>query len=140
VKSLRVAAAGTSPLDSTYGNLTLTLVITNTSASKTYGVGLFHHFYDSLTLLNKRNEEFKAFRISGIETGFGDNDGRFQGSLTEIAPRGAIVVIANAQGSWSAGRPGDFRPYYLQAPFVFAEQQDGAYPNQKKYNLVVDIK
>jgi hypothetical protein len=136
VQSLRLAGGGTSPLDSTYGNLTVTLVLTNTSASKSYGVALAHDFYNTLTVANNRGERFKTFRISGIEFRLNGEPG---GPMTSVPPRSAIRVTVEAQAAWT-GRPGDFRPYELQGLFLFDEEENGQHPNPKKYNFVTEVK
>src|SRR5580765_5002748 len=75
------------PGDAIYGFAKLTFVITNTSATTTYGVAVNPDIYNNLNLSNSRGDEFKATEISGIEKAFESGDG-FSGALTDIPPRG----------------------------------------------------
>ncbi len=126
------------PGDNIYGSARLTFIITNTSATTTYGVAVNPDFYNKFNLSNSRGDEFKATEVSGIDTAFESGSG-FAGSLTDIPPKTAITIVSKSQVRW-VGKPGEYRPYRLQAIVYFSEESEGRYPNQRKYNLVLDIK
>ena len=126
------------PGDSRYGFAKLTIIITNTSATTTYGVAVHTDIYNNLNLSNSRGDEFKATEISGIEKAFASGDG-FRGAVTDIPPKTAITITSKSQVLWN-GRPGDYRPYRLQTEIIFSEEASGRYPNLRKHNLIVDIK
>ncbi len=127
------------PGDKVYGFARLTLTITNTSATTTYGVGVNPDFYNHFNLSNSRGDEFKAIEVSGIETAFERGGGEFNGALTDIPPRTTITIVSKSQVRW-AGKPGDYRPYRLQTEIVFGIEEQGRHPDLKKHNLVLDIK
>ena len=87
---------------------------------------------------NNRGDEFRVTEVSGVEKAY-DAGGRFEGSMTYIPPKSAITVLAKSQVRWS-GKAGDYRPYRFQTVVVFGEENQGRYPNAKKYNLVLDVK
>ena len=126
------------PGDNYYGFARLTLVLTNTSDSKTYGVALLSNPYDSFNLTNNRGDEFRATDVSGVETAF-DRGGRFFGSVTDIPPKSSITISSRSQVRWT-GRPGDYRPYRLQTVIIFGGERQGRHPDLRKYNLVLDVK
>ena len=117
----------------------LTLIITNASASKTYGVALEGYFYDHFNLSNSRGDEFKTTEISGIDMGSDSGVGTFRGKMTDILPRTAITIVSKSQVAWS-GKSGDYRPYRLQTMVIFGTEENGRYQDLKKHNLVIDIK
>ena len=126
------------PGDNVYGFASMTLIITNASDSKTYGVAFNPDFYDKLNLSNSRGDEFKATDVHGIDTAFDHNDGQYQGSFTDVLPRNSIMITAKSQVRWT-GRPGDYRPYRLQTVVIFGIESEGRYPDLKKYNLVLSV-
>jgi len=127
------------PGDNIYGSARLTFIITNTSATTTYGVAVNPDFYNKFNLSNSRGDDFKATEVSGIDTAFESGDGTLRGSFSDIPPKTAITIVSKSQVRW-VGKPGEYRPYRLQAIVYFSEELDGRYPNQRKYNLVMDIK
>lgn len=127
------------PGDNIYGFARLTFIITNTSATTTYGVAVNPDFYNKFNLSNSRGDDFKATEVSGIDTAFESGNGALQGSFTDIPPKTAITIVSKSQVRW-AGKSGEYRPYRLQAIVYFSEESEGRYPNQRKYNLVMDIK
>lgn len=126
------------PGDAVYGFAKLTFIITNTSATLTYGVAVHPDIYNHLNLSNSRSDDFKATEISGIEKAFESGTG-FSGALTDVPPKSAITITSKSQVRWTT-KPGDYRPYRLQAEIVFGEEVDGRHPNLRKHNLIVDIK
>lgn len=126
------------PGDNVYGFARLTLIITNTSASQTYGVAVNPDFRNKFNLVNSRGDQFEVTEVSGIDTAF-DGFGGFRGSVTDISPRSSITIVAKSQVRWT-GRPGEYRPYHLQTEVVFGAESMGRHPDLRKYNLVLDIK
>jgi hypothetical protein len=116
----------------------LTLIVTNTSASVTYGVGINPDFYNTFNLSSRRGDTFRATEVTGIDTVFQGFDG-YRGSLTDIPPRSAITIVSKSQVGW-IGKAGEYRPYRFQTEVVFGAESDGRYPDKRKYNLVLDIK
>lgn len=126
------------PGDAVYGFAKLTFIITNTSATTTYGVAVHPDIYNHLNLSNSRSDDFKATEISGIEKAF-ESGGGFSGALTDVPPKSAITITSKSQVRWTT-KPGDYRPYRLQAEVVFGEEVDGRHPNLRKHNLILDAK
>jgi len=126
------------PGDDRYGFARITLVIANNSPTKTYGVAIKSDPYNTFNLSNSRGDEFKATDVTGIETTFDINHG-FQGPMTDILPKSSITITSKSQVQWT-GRPGEYRPYRLQAIVFFGPEANGRYSGLRKYNLVVDIK
>ena len=124
------------PLDY-YGTTKLTLVISNASTSKTYGIAVSD--YDrNWHLNNSREEEFETFEVNGIAMG-GLTFGNLWGSITDIPPKCSITIVAKSHLRWN-GKPGDYRPYRLQTEVLFGVEDKGRYVDLKKHNLVLDIK
>lgn len=118
----------------------LTLILTNTSATQTYGVGIEPGIYKTFNLSNSRGDEFSANEVVGIEKIFGREDGRFQGNLTRIPPRGSITITSKSQ-HFAQQTISDYRPYRLQTVFIWGtETSNDQYADLKKYNLILDIK
>jgi TolB-like protein len=117
----------------------LTFIITNTSATQTYGVAVHPDFYNKFNLSNSRGDEFKGTEVTGIDTAFDRNDGRFQGSMTDIPPNGYITIVAKNQLT-SYEKTRDYRPYRLQTELIWGVEDNGRHPDLKKCNLVLDIK
>jgi len=126
------------PGDNIYGFASMTLVITNTSDTKTYGVALNPDFYNKLNLSNSRGDEFKATEVHGVDTAFQGGNGMFMGSVTDVFPKSTVIITAKSQVRWN-GRPGDYRPYHLQTEVVFGVESQGRHPDLKKYNLLLDV-
>lgn len=126
------------PGDNYYGYASLTMVITNTSATTTYGVAFEADPYNNLHLSNSRGDEFKATELKGVGTAFKSYNG-YQGELTDVPPNSAITITSKSQVQWN-GKPGDYRPYRIEAIVFFGEEDQGRYPNLRKYNLVIDAK
>lgn len=126
------------PGDQIYGYARLTLIITNTSATTTWGVAVNPSIYQYFNLFNERGDEFKATEISGIETAF-EAYGGFQGKVTDIPPNSAIKVVSKSQVRWT-GNPGEYRPFHFQTEVIYGAESQGRHPELKKYNLVLDVK
>jgi TolB-like protein len=125
---------------STYASTVLNFIITNTSASKTYGVAYLGNPYTDVNFNNNRGEAFKGTEVIGIDAG-GLNQGTTWGTFTDIPPRTAITIISKNQIIWKgAARPGDYRPYRFQTMIFFGEENLGRYSNVRKHNLILDIK
>jgi curli biogenesis system outer membrane secretion channel CsgG len=122
------------------GQAMLTMVIANTSETKTYGVAVSANIFDNanFNLSNDRGEEFERRSLSGISS-MKDFGGRYEGSPTEIPPRSSITITSKFQLQWT-GKPGDYRPYHLQTVLLYSEEDRGQYPNIKSCNLVLDVK
>ena len=134
----RVESINLTPGDSIYGYATLTLVITNTSISLTYGVGVNPDFYNKMNFSNGRGDVFKVTEVTGIDTVYQTFSG-FSGSTTDIAPQSAITIVAKSQVHWS-GKAGDYRPYRFQTEVVFGAEAKDSMLEMRKYNLVLNIK
>jgi curli biogenesis system outer membrane secretion channel CsgG len=133
-----VESLNVTPGDGHYGYATLTLIITNTSASLVYGVGVNPDFYHSFNLSNRRGDVFRATEVTGVGTIYQSFAG-FSGSLTDISPKSAITIVAKSQVGWM-GQAGEYRPYHFQTEVTFSPKTDGRYPEMRKYNVVLDIK
>ncbi len=128
------------PSDSTYGYARLTLIITNTSDSKTYGVAMEYDPVNHFTYSNSRGDNFQTTEVTGIEPGLIDQySGAFSGSMTDIPPKSSIIIVSKSYARWN-GKSGDYRPYRLQTLIFFGEENLGRYQNVGKFNLVTDIK
>lgn len=121
-----------------YSIASLTLVITNMSESKIYGVAFHPDHYNNFNLSNSRGDEFRAYEVNGIDKAY-EGFGGLHGSMSDIPPRSAIKVSSKSSVRWN-GKSGDYRPYRLQTVVIFSEEKQGRYPNPKKYNLVLDVK
>ena len=133
VESLRVTTAGPR-----YSLAKLTLLITNTSETLTYGVAAVYGWNDTFHLSNDRGDEFQGTDLRGIEK-FSQSNGGEVGKMTELPPKSGISVVFASQ-AYSEAKPGDYRPYRFQAEFGFGVQAKGRYSDARKYNLVLDIK
>ena len=134
----KVTSFTLNPGDNMYGYGQLTLTITNTSATTTYGVAVNPDFYNKFNLSNDRGDEFKATEVNGISTVFQGYNG-WQGHMTDIPPQSSIRITSKSQVRWN-GSPGEYRPYHFQTEVVFGPASKGRYQNLTKYNLVLDIK
>jgi TolB-like protein len=126
------------PADAAHAYAKLTFIITNASATTTYGVGVHPDIYQHFNLSNSRGDDFQATEISGIEKAVTSAYG-FGGALTDIPPKSAITITSKSQVLWT-GKPGDYRPYRLQTEVVFGEEVNGRPSNLRKHNLILDIK
>lgn len=133
VQSIRMLAG-----DAIYGSATLTLVISNTSATTTFGVDIPNNIYNDFNLSNDRGDEFKATEVTGISRAFKGYAG-YQGEFTEIPPRSAIKLVSKSQVRWT-GKPGEYRPYHFQTTFMFGAESKGRLADIDEYNFVVDVK
>lgn len=135
VESLRISNSGN------YGNAKLTLIITNTSPTDTYGVAFNSDLLHNASLSNDRSDEFQVLEASGVETGYtSDYNHSFSGSFTDIPPNTSITVVTKSQILWNGrGKPGDYRPYRFQTVVFFSTESQGRYSNVRKYNLIKDI-
>lgn len=127
-----------SPGWSPYSLGRLTLIMTNTSASQTYGVALLQGFHDNFNFSNSRGEQFETTEVSGIGTAY-DAVNRTFGTLTDIPPKSSITLVAKSQVRMD-GKAGDYRPYRLSTIVYYGIESKGRYNDIKKYNLVMDIK
>lgn len=125
------------PGDNVYGAASTTLIITNTSATTTYGVAFEADPYKNLHLTNKRGDEFQSIELKGVGTAFKRPDALY-GELTDIPPKSAITITSKSQVQWN-GKPGDYRPYRLAVIVFFGEEAQGRHPNIRQYNLVLDV-
>jgi TolB-like protein len=121
-----------------YGFATLTLIVSNTSNSETYGVAFPPDRYRDIDFRNSRQDWFEVTDVAGIESAFEQN-GQLRGSLTDIPPQTSISVVAKSQVRWN-GKPGDYRPYRFQTMVIFGHESKGQYNNVRKYNLILEIK
>jgi TolB-like protein len=126
------------PGDNVYGFASLSLIISNKSAAKTYGVAVNPEIYSHFNLSNDRGDEFKATEIHGVETAFESGNGRYQGGMTDIPPKSKIRITSKSQVRWQ-GRPGEYRPYHLQTVILFGEEEKGRHLNIRKYDLFADF-
>jgi hypothetical protein len=126
------------PGDNFYGYAVLTIIVSNTSDTKTYGVAFPQDIYNGLNLRNSRGEAFRATDLNGVERAY-DRGGQFLGNVTDIPPKSSITITSRSQVRWT-GRPGDYRPYRLQAMMVWGEETQGRHPNLVTLNYVEDIK
>jgi TolB-like protein len=117
---------------------TLTLVITNMSSSETYGVGLQKGFRNNFSFSNSRGEAFEVTEVTGIGTVFESFNG-LSGQLTDIPPKSSIVLVAKSQAALE-GKAGDYRPYRMSTVVYYGTEDQGRYPEVKKYNLVLDVR
>ena len=124
------------PGDNVYGAASWTLIITNTSATTTYGIAFESDPYKNLHISNKRGDEFQTIELKGVGTAFKRYDG-LHGELTDIPPKSAVTITSKSQVQWN-GKPGDYRPYRFAAIVFFGEENQGRYPNIRQYNLVLD--
>lgn len=125
------------PDNGSYGFARLTMIVTNTSDSVTYGVAINGDFYNTFNLSNDRGDEFKATEVTGIGTG-GQTFMGFQGQFSEVPPKTAIKLVSKSQVRWS-GKSGAYRPYHFQTEFYFGIEKQGRYVDLKKYNFVSDV-
>lgn len=134
VESLRILPR----TDPAYWRTRLTLIITNTSATQTYGVAMHQNCFEHFKLSNGNGEDFDACDVTGINNGFVD-EGRFYGSMTDIPPGGSITIVANSQRMTNEKTVGMF-PFRLQTGLYWAIDVNGRYPNVKTHNLIMDVK
>lgn len=134
----RIHSVDLLPGDGIYGFAVLTLVITNVSDAKTWGIALHPDHYNNFNLRNSRGEEFKATELEGVEKAF-ESPGGFRGSVTDIPPNSAITITSKSQVAWK-GSTGDFRPYRLNTVAVYGEATMGRHPNLRKHNLSLETK
>lgn len=116
----------------------LTMVITNTSETTTFGVAVNTDVYQKFILANDRGDEFRTIDVDGIERGFEGYTG-FQGSMTDIPPRSAIKIVSKSQTIWN-GTPGEYRPFHFHTEIFFSPVSQGRHTEFSKYNLVLDVK
>jgi hypothetical protein len=126
------------------GFVNYSLTITNTSASDTYGVAMKAAWAGTasgdLSIKNSRGDEFRVDQMDGIECVTEMSGGGVMGKLTEMLPSTSIVITGKSTAPWRDGKPGDYRPYRLQAMMFFGLESQGRYSDIKKRNLVLDIK
>ena len=134
----KIESLDVTPGDGHYGYATMTLIITNTSASKTYGVAINPDFYRNFNLSDSQGNVFRATEVRGIETIFQSFNG-MHGAITGIAPKSAITITARSQVGWM-GKAGEYRPFHFQTEVVFGVANNGSMTEAKKYNLALEIK
>ena len=123
--------------DNMSGVVGITMVITNTSASLTYGAAFARHVLSSdMHLTNDRGDQFDVIRLNGIEL---RDKYSFNGRLTDIPQNSSITVTAQGISRWN-GKPGDYRPYHLQIVVFFGVEEKGQYSNIREYNVTTDVK
>ena len=119
------------------GVVSITMVITNTSASLTYGVAFARHVLSSdMHLTNDRGDQFDVIDLNGIDL---MEKNSFIRKLTDIPPSSSITVTAQGVSKWN-GKPGDYRPYHLQILVFFGVEEKGQYSNIREYNVTTDVK
>jgi len=134
----KIESLNVTPGDGHYGYATMTLIITNTSTSKTYGVAVNPDFYKNFNLSDSQGNVFRATEVKGVETLF-QGFGGYRGSITGIAPKSAITITAKSQVGWM-GQAGEYRPYHFETEVLFGEAAKGNIAEVKKYNLVLEVK
>jgi TolB-like protein len=125
------------PGDSFYGYVTFTLLLTNSSATDSYGVALKQD-RNKINLTNSRGEEFEVYELDGVDFAFEAFDG-LRGKFTDVLPSSSVSVTGKGRVRWN-GKPGDYRPYRLQSETYFAVESSGRYPNKRKFNLILTAK
>jgi TolB-like protein len=134
----QVESINVTPGDGVYGYATLTLTITNTSASLTYGVSANPDFYNKMNLSDSQGNVFRMTEVTGIETAYEGFRGVI-GKASEIDPQSAITIIAKSQVRWS-GNAGEHPPYRFQTELIFGAMSKGSVIEIRKYNLSLNIK
>ena len=134
----KIESLNVTPGDGHYGYATMTLIITNTSKSLTYGVAVNPDFYKNFNLSDSQGNVFRATEVKGVETLF-QGFGGYRGSITGIAPKSAITITAKSQVGWT-GQAGEYRPYHFETEVLFGEAAKGNISEVKKYNLVLEMK
>ena len=115
----------------------LTLSIANVSKTETVGIALDSDIYQTVTLSNSRSDVFKTADVFGITKAY-VRDGRYFGELTDIEAGGIIKVTIKSQLVPSSNTK-DYRPYRLQAVFIWGLESNGRHPKTKAENVVIDI-
>lgn len=133
----KVISVGLIPDSPGFGVVKLTFMITNSSATDTYGVAVNEDHYKNYHVSNDRGDEFNAVEVTGIEKVYNSFAG-IQGTFTEIAPHSAIRIQSKSQTIWR-GKAGDYRPYHLQTEIFFDVASKGRYADVRKYNFQADI-
>lgn len=121
-----------------YGIATLSLLLTNTSETITYGVAFPDDPQHNINLSNSRGDEFTITDLQGIKTAH-ESNGSYYGSITDIPPKTGIIVTSKSQSLLAGKTAGDLRPYRLQTMLIFGEENQGHH-QLKTYNLVLDMK
>lgn len=124
--------------DGVYGYATLTLIITNTSASLTYGVSANPDFYNKMNLSDSQGNVFRMTEVTGIETAY-ESFRSITGKASEIAPQSAITIVAKSQVRWS-GSAGEHPPYRFQTELIFGAMSKGSVIEVRKCDLALNIK
>jgi hypothetical protein len=131
----RIESINLNPGDNYYGYIAFSIIITNTSATDTYGIAL-QESQNKLNLSNSRGEDFDITELHGIGTAFQSYDG-LRGSFTDVLPGNIILITGKGQVRWN-GKPGDYRPYRIQTEAYFGIESNGRYPDKKKINIVLN--
>jgi len=124
--------------DGRYGYATLTISVTNTSATQVYGVGINPDLYNKFNLTDNRGNIFRATEATGIGTVF-PGFGGLQGTFTDVSPKSIITIVSKSQVGW-LGPAGDYRPYHFQTEFTFSPKANGHYADIRTCNVGMDIK
>ena len=130
------------PSSTPEGYVNLTLVVTNMSTSKTYGVAFepdADNIYNRFHLNNSRGDDFQSVELTGIGLG-SYSTGKFNGTMTDIAPKTSLTIISKCMVRWNGTKSGDYRPYRFRAMVILGEENNGQYDALRKYNLVIDVK
>ena len=130
--------------DDYFGAANFSIIITNMSATDTYGIALKSEYagmsWGNLSLRNSRSEEFQLLdKLAGIECVTETSSGNFTGNFTEVLPASSIIITGKSKVVWN-GKPGDYRPYRLQVEIFFGVEAQGRYSDIKKRNIVLDVK
>lgn len=130
IKSLKLF-----PGDNYYGSISFSIIITNTSATDSYGIAL-KGSRDKISLSNSRGEEFEIVDLRGIGPLVNGPTG-LPGGYLDIPPRSAMIITGKGQVAWN-GKPGDYRPYRLQMEVLFGKESQGQYVDIRSINLLLD--
>jgi TolB-like protein len=123
-----------------YGVARLTLIITNTNETETYGLAVDQDLYHNFSFHNSRSDWVEVTDVSGVEKGYSQGGNNFQGSFSDISPKSSLTISIQGRIAWNGTKTGDYRPYRLQTVVFFSTESQGLYHNVRKYNLIVDIK
>ena len=123
--------------DNYYGSISFTAIITNTSATDSYGIALKGQ-QDKISLSNSRGEEFEIVDLRGIGPLVNGPTG-LPGGYIDVPPRSTRTIVGKGQVAWN-GKPGDYRPYHLQMDVIFGVESQGQYLDLRNATLLLDSK
>lgn len=133
----RITALRLNRGDNYYGSISFTIIITNTSATDSYGIALKGE-RDKISLSNSRGEEFEIVDLRGIGPLVNGPTG-LPGGYIDLPPRSTRTIVGKGQVAWN-GKPGDYRPYRLQMDVIFGVESQGQYLDLRNVTLLLDSK